>query len=419
MSDEKRKIYNITRTSVHIYREILQSLIDAGLCYKNGDSNLFYFIILYAHASIGGTGIQQGCIHMSVQDLRKLFKTDTQDELLAIIGHMQEQGLVRTYAVTKRDNRRKAFISIELSKTYTHYVNLRGTGVKKVGYVLLTMDAIDRIIAMADKVTEMDAYLDLILHAVVRDQMVEFSEFPVVCFPDSWTNIRVVPKPGENRNPYDRAGSICYEPCIRNAYLAKRWKVAKNTVTVRLSKFIRLGMLTKVTFSTHLCQQMSFLFVPDAMITGDKSSMEAIGNIDEDFIWYEAEQHMEDDDYACGEHKVIEGTLRIMTKENPKGEKKSDMDVVPVSAHCETIQSGEDAKEERFETISAVHDAILAEQKEDTRVEPLEHYHNQAVIISISSRDKIQKLVTDLLLARRKEKRYRKPRNQADDRGGG
>ena len=416
MSDEKRKIYNITRTSVHIYREILQSLIDAGLCYKNGDSNLFYFIILYAHASIGGTGIQQGCIHM---DLRKLFKTDTQNELLAIIGHMQEQGLVRTYAVTKRDNRRKAFISIELSKTYTHYVNLRGTGVKKAGYVLLTMDAIDRIIAMADKVTEMDAYLDLILHAVVRDQMVEFSEFPVVCFPDSWTNIRVVPKPGENRNPYDRAGSICYEPCIRNAYLAKRWKVAKNTVTVRLSKFIRLGMLTKVTFSTHLCQQMSFLFVPDAMITGDKSSMEAIGNIDEDFIWYEAEQHMEDDDYACGEHKVIEGTLRIMTKENPKGEKKSDMDVVPVSAHCETIQSGEDAKEERFETISAVHDAILEEQKEDTRVEPLEHYHNQAVIISISSRDKIQKLVTDLLLARRKEKRYRKPRNQADDRGGG
>ena len=407
MSDEKRKIYNITRTSVHIYREILQSLIDAGLCYKNGDSNLFYFIILYAHASIGGTGIQQGCIHMSVQDLRKLFKTDTQDELLAIIGHMQDQGLVRTYAVTKRDNRRKAFISIELSKTYTHYVNLRGTGVKKAGYVLLTMDAIDRIIAMADKVTEMDAYLDLILHAVVRDQMVEFSEFPVVCFPDSWTNIRVVPKPGENRNSYDRAGSICYEPCIRNA------------VTVRLSKFIRLGMLTKVTFSTHLCQQMSFLFVPDAMITGDKSSMEAIGNIDEDFIWYEAEQHMEDDDYACGEHKVIEGTLRIMTKENPKGEKKSDMDVVPVSAHCETIQSGEDAKEERFETISAVHDAILAEQKEDTRVEPLEHYHNQAVIISISSRDKIQKLVTGLLLARRKEKRYRKPRNQADDRGGG
>ena len=298
-------------------------------------------------------------------------------------------------------------------------MNLRGAGVKKAGYVLLTMDAIDRIIAMADKVTEMDAYLDLILHAVVRDQMVEFSEFPVVCFPDSWTNIRVVPKPGENRNPYDRAGSICYEPCIRNAYLAKRWKVAKNTVTVRLSKFIRLGMLTKVTFSTHLCQQMSFLFVPDAMITGDKSSMEAIGNIDEDFIWYEAEQHMEDDDYACGEHKVIEGTLRIMTKENPKGEKKSDMDVVPVSAHCENIQSGEDAKEERFETISAVHDAILEEQKEDTRVEPLEHYHNQAVIISISSRDKIQKLVTDLLLARRKEKRYRKPRNQADDRGGG
>ena len=220
-------------------------------------------------------------------------------------------------------------------------MNLRGAGVKKAGYVLLTMDAIDRIIAMADKVTEMDAYLDLILHAVVRDQMVEFSEFPVVCFPDSWTNIRVVPKPGENRNPYDRAGSICYEPCIRNAYLAKRWKVAKNTVTVRLSKFIRLGMLTKVTFSTHLCQQMSFLFVPDAMITGDKSSMEAIGNIDEDFIWYEAEQHMEDDDYACGEHKVIEGTLRIMTKENPKGEKKSDMDVVPVSAHCENIQSGE------------------------------------------------------------------------------
>ena len=376
--------------------------------------------MLYAHASIGGSGIGQGCVHMSVQALRKMFRADTREKLTGILERMRRQELILRYAYSKERGRHgRTFVDIQLNERYTHFVNQRGIGVKKSGYVLLTMDAIDSIISMASKVTEMDAYLDLILHAVVRDKMVEFSEFPVVCFPDSGFHIYPVPRPGNGRDMYDGTPAMCcYEPCVRMKYLVERWKVKKNTVSVRINKFISAGLLTRVTFFTHVSGQMTFLFVPDALITGDKSSMEAIGNIDEDFIWYEAEQHMEDDDYACGEHKVIEGTLRIMTKENPKGEKKSDMDVVPVSAHCETIQSGEDAKEERFETISAVHDAILAEQKEDTRVEPLEHYHNQAVIISISSRDKIHKLVTDLLLARRKEKRYRKPRNQADDRGG-
>lgn len=421
MPEQKRKIYYVTKTTVHLYREILNSLLESKLCIRNGDSCLFYFIMLYAHASIGGSGIGQGCVHMSVQALRKMFRADTREKLTGILERMRRQELILRYAYSKERGRHgRTFVDIQLNERYTHFVNQRGIGVKKSGYVLLTMDAIDSIISMASKVTEMDAYLDLILHAVVRDKMVEFSEFPVVCFPDSGFHIYPVPRPGNGRDMYDGTPAMCcYEPCVRMKYLVERWKVKKNTVSVRINKFISAGLLTRVTFFTHVSGQMTFLFVPDALITGDKSSMEAIGNIDEDFIWYEAEQHMEDDDYACGEHKVIEGTLRIMTKENPRGEKKSDMDVVPVSAHCETIQSGEDAKEERFETISAVHDAILAEQKEDTRIEPLEHYHNQAVIISISSRDKIQKLVMDLLLARRKEKRYRKPRNQADDRGGG
>lgn len=427
MPEQKRKIYYTTKTTVHLYREVLNSLLDAKLCIRNGDSCLFYFIMLYAHASIGGSGIGRGCVHMSVQTLRKLFRADTKRDLTEILEQMQGQELILQYAYSKERGRSgRTFVDIRLSEIYTHFVNRRGIGVKKSGYVLLTMDAIDSMIGMASKVTEMDAYLDLILHAVVRDKLVEFSEFPVVCFPDSGFHIYPVPRPGNGRDMYDGTPAMhCYEPCVRMKYLVERWKVKKNTVSVRINRFISAGLLTRVTFFTHVSGQMTFLFVPDALITGDKRSMEAIGNIDEDFIWYEAEQHMEDDDYACGEHKVIEGTLRIMTKDNPKGKKKSDMEMAPVSRNCENVKSGEyktDVKEARLKTISAVRNTILVEQKEDTRVEPFEHYHDQAVIISMSGRDKIQKLVMDLLLeTKRKHRRKycRASKGRVDDRGGG
>ena len=226
------------------------------------------------------------------------------------------------------------------------------------------------------------------------------------------------PKLDENGKPVrDGRGKIIYEPY--------RIKVLN---TINFSKSMKYNPLAYVRSEKDILKLVNVI-IANTKGDGEKSSEDFWVKAERllycaliGFIWYEAEQHMEDDDYACGEHKVIEGTLRIMTKENPKGEKKSDMDVVPVSAHCETIQSGEDAKEERFETISAVHDAILEEQKEDRRVAPLEQYHDQAVIICMSDKGKIQKLVMDLLLRakRRNRRKYSlASKGRVDDRGGG
>lgn len=381
--------------------------MDTSLPTKNGDSCLYHFIVLYAHASIGGQKSPRGCVHMRVEDLRKLFRLYRQEDLRKLLQRMKDQGLIAEFCFSKNArNNYRTYVDIQLSESYTHYVNRNGHGVKTGGYTLLTMDVVDKIIDMASSVTEMDAYLDLLLHVVVRDKYVEFSEFPVVCFPDSGYNIYPEPRPSKRENENidkDSPEIICYEPAVQLKYLAKRWKVAKNTVTQRIARLVSTGLLTRVTFKTYTGSHVNLFFAPDAMITGDTQSMDVIGKIDEEFIRFEADHHMEDEDYAAAEYRIKEGTICIMTKENPKGKTEPVKEQEP------------DVSEDREKAMSDLLTEIEEEQKDDVRTEPLDGYNDRAVIISMSKWEKIQKLIRHLTISA-KEKHYRKMGRAARER---
>lgn len=402
MTEQKRKIYNFSKSDIHIYREMLRALMEMGQHTKNGDSFLYHFIVLYANASIGGE-ILRGHVHMRVEELRRKFRMYQKEELKQLLQRMQDKGLITEFYFSKDvETHRREYVDIQLSEEYTHYVNRRGRGVKKKGYILLTMDAVDKILGMANSVTEMDAYLDLLFHVVVRDRMVEFSEFPIVCLKDTGRNCYPVSDDGDdNSQEY-----ICYEPSIRYGFLAKRWKVTKKTVSVRIDKWVSAGLLTRVSFRTSCRDYVNLLFVPDAMITGDAESMEAIGAIDEEFIRFEADRHMEIDDYYEGEHRVKDGTVCIMTKDNPKGETK--LAEIPEPA----------ASEERERVLSDTVAKMKEEQKDDNRTESLEGYGSCTIIISAhpkDKREKIKKLIHDLINAA-KEKHERKRTKTARER---
>lgn len=331
MLQNKRKIYLKTKSSVHIYREILESLTNLRLSKKGGDSSLYFFIYLYAHAYIGnrtrnGVTEKQGQVVLPVDILRKAFRAPKAAALYEILDRMQEQGLL-TYN-TLYEKGKKVYVDIQLSGEYTHYVNKNGSGTKQEGYVLLTMKAVEKIIGMAERVTEMDGFLDLLLHAVVRDSFVVFSRYPVVCFPDTGRFVCPDYSFCKDQKEQEDDEMEYYEPTLSLSYFMKRWKVSRHIASVRLDTYVRRGLITKVMYRGHVGDLHMILFVPDAIITGDDENIQVHQTIDRDYIIYEVDHHFEQMDrnslFRKPEHALKTNTLRICTKDNPTGREMDD-----------------------------------------------------------------------------------------------
>lgn len=215
-----------------IYRQFVQSLLTDQNIRTRGSSGLFYFTVLCSYAAfnpslcrIDGISytIYSGEWICTVKELSDWFRTHSRGKVIEILDELQKRNLI-SYTVIDRGKAVK--YKVQNWRAYNTVLDDNCLCQKDTGFIFLPVTTAMELVG-AGRCSEMDSLLDMWMSAVYNDGRVQGSEtWPVV---------------------YLRNGTG--SPFINCRVLATRWGVAEMTVDRRLSKFERLGYISRRTVS--------------------------------------------------------------------------------------------------------------------------------------------------------------------------
>lgn len=246
-----------------IYRDFLRTLMKDKGIRTNGNSYLFYYMVLYSYANFRNSYLRfEGITYLlapgewicKTSELSEWFRTRFQHQAVSILDFLQEQHYI-TYTKLGRGNLIKFSIN-NWNKTNTS-LNYNYPCLKDVGFFFFPIEAVHELISIG-KCSEMDIVLDLWIHTIYNDEQVQGSAIgPVVYFRNCTGN-----------------------PLISYTELGLRWGISKATVSRILTKLQNKEYLSLVSFTgkhgsvIYLCNYLSTMFsISDVMIDKEEVSM--------------------------------------------------------------------------------------------------------------------------------------------------
>lgn len=215
-----------------IYREFIQTLMKDRSIRTNGGSCLFYFLILCSYANYSSSyrniehltyKVVPGEWICSLKELQIHFRQKFQHQVISILDTLVEQNLL-TYSLHEKNKiiqyKIKDWPKDNTALSYNYPCK------KDIGFFFFPIADVHKLIGLG-KCSEMDALLDLWIHAVYNDPSVQGSDAgPVVYFRNQTGN-----------------------PLFSYQELARRWKQSKSSVSRLLKKLEDTDMITLISYS--------------------------------------------------------------------------------------------------------------------------------------------------------------------------
>lgn len=215
-----------------IYREFIQTLIKDRNIRTNGSSCLFYFLILCSYANYSSSyrniehltyTVAPGEWICTLKELQHQFRFRFQHQVLSVLDTLAEQNFL-TYTLHEK-NRIIRYKVVDWPKDNTA-LSYNFPCKKDIGFFFFPITNVHKLVHMG-KCSEMDALLDLWIHAVYNDPSVRCSDSgPVVYFRNQTGN-----------------------PLFSYQYLAERWQQSKSSVSRLLKKLENNDMITLISYS--------------------------------------------------------------------------------------------------------------------------------------------------------------------------
>ncbi len=246
-----------------IYREFIQTLMKDRSIRTNGGSCLFYFLILCSYANYSSSyrniehltyKVVPGEWICSLKELQIHFRQKFQHQVISILDTLVEQNLL-TYSLHEKNKiiqyKIKDWPKDNTALSYNYPCK------KDIGFFFFPIADVHKLIGLG-KCSEMDALLDLWIHAVYNDPSVQGSDAgPVVYFRNQTGN-----------------------PLFSYQELARRWKQSKSSVSRLLKKLEDTDMITLISYSgkhgsmVYLRNYLSVMFnISDVMIDKEEVAM--------------------------------------------------------------------------------------------------------------------------------------------------
>ena len=253
----------VTYARCRIYRKFIRSLSDDVNIRLNGDSQLFYFLILCSHANfrtshiaVDGVSyaVAPGEWMMSLQELTRLFRKKRIKDTVDILKSLSEKNFIQ-YMISHRNTFVK--FSINNWSKFNTVVEANAPCTKDDGFFFFPYRLVSEFIG-SGKCSEMDIILDLWLNTIYNDTCIPGSDVgPVV---------------------YIRNGSR--SPLIGYEDLGKRWGISKSTAGRIMRKLEESGYIKMVAFqgkygtAIYLCNYLSTMFqISDIKIDKEEVAM--------------------------------------------------------------------------------------------------------------------------------------------------
>jgi len=298
-----------------VYRDFLRDIMQDRTIRTNGESYLFYFMVLCSYANYRTSYRRlEGISYLvgpgewvcTTAELSEWFRTRFQHQAVSIMDYLQEQHYI-TYSRLGRGNLIK-FVITGWNKSNTSF-DYNYPCLKDMGFFFFPVAAVHELISMG-KCSEMDIVLDLWIHAIYNDEQVQGSDIgPVVYFRNNTGN-----------------------PLTNYTDLAERWGISKASVSRILNKLQEKDYLSLVSFTgrhgsvIYLCNYLSTMFsVSDVMIDKEEVSMafqipvQLMENVFQEDSTIKDEQIMiEEDSVSNEEGSVSDFNIRAMVRKVAK-----------------------------------------------------------------------------------------------------
>ncbi|MDO4277070.1 MAG: MarR family transcriptional regulator [Eubacteriales bacterium] len=246
-----------------IYREFIRTLVKDKNIRTNGDSYLFYYILLCSfanyrtsHRKIEGITYTVGVGEWicSLTELREHFRFRFQHQVRTVLKFFEDQHYI-TYSLQGK-NKLVKFTILDWQKDNTA-LQYSYPCKKDMGFFFFPIAKVHELIGMG-KCSEMDALLDLWVHAVFNDTKVMASDIgPVIYFRNHTGN-----------------------PLTSYSELGERWGRSRATVCRMLKKLEDLGLLSVIPFTgnhgsvIYLKNYLSTMFnISDVMIDKEEVAL--------------------------------------------------------------------------------------------------------------------------------------------------
>lgn len=239
-----------------IYRQFVQSLLMDQNIRTRGSSGLFYFTVLCSYAAfnpsfcrIDGISytIYPGEWICTVKELSDRFRTHSRGRVIKILDELQKRHLISYLAL---DRGKVVKYKVQNWKIHNTVLDDNCLCQKDTGFFFLPVTTTMELVG-AGRCSEMDSLLDMWMSAVYNDGRVQGSKTGPVVYLRNGTGSTI----------------------INRRVLATRWGVVKMAVDRRLSKFERLGYISRRTvpgtgdFVISLENFLSAMFQMSDMLT--------------------------------------------------------------------------------------------------------------------------------------------------------
>ena len=253
----------VTYSRCRIYRRFIRTLAEDTNVRLNGDSHLFYFMMLCSLANfrtsymnVNGISytIAPGEWMISTNELMKLLRKKTMKSTIEILDRLSGMNLI-SYIIAHKGHFIK--FSINNWSKFNTVVEANAPCTKDDGFFFFPYRLVSEFIG-SGKCSEMDIILDLWLNTIYNDSNIPGSDVgPVV---------------------YIRNGSR--SPLIGYEDLGKRWGISKSTAGRIMRKLEESGYIKMVAFqgkygtAIYLCNYLSTMFqISDIKIDKEEVAM--------------------------------------------------------------------------------------------------------------------------------------------------
>ena len=253
----------VTYSRCRIYRNFIRTLAEDTNIRLNGDSYLFYFMVLCSLANFRTSYMQVDGISYTIapgewmiasRDMMKLFRKKTMKSTVEVFDRLSDKKLI-SYNILYKGQYIK--FSINNWSKFNTVVEANAPCTKDDGFFFFPYRLVSEFIG-SGKCSEMDIILDLWLNTIYNDTYIPGSDVgPVV---------------------YIRNGSR--SPLIGYEELGKRWGISKSTAGRIMRKLEETGYIKMVAFqgkygtAIYLCNYLSTMFqISDIKIDKEEVAM--------------------------------------------------------------------------------------------------------------------------------------------------
>ena len=253
----------VTYSRCRIYRNFIRTLAEDTNIRLNGDSYLFYFMVLCSLANFRTSCMRVDGISYTIapgewmiasHDMMKLFRKKTMKSTVEVFDRLSAKNLI-SYIISHKGHYIK--FSINNWSKFNTVVEANAPCTKDDGFFFFPYRLVSEFI-VSGKGSEMDIILDLWLNTIYNDSCIPGSDVgPVV---------------------YIRNGSR--SPLIGYDELGKRWGISKSTAGRIMRKLEESGYIKMVAFqgkygtAIYLCNYLSTMFqISDIKIDKEEVAM--------------------------------------------------------------------------------------------------------------------------------------------------